>query len=101
MSDSARCSEEIVSAAFWSCGFSDAVDENANMQPNAAKLYNESLTNGEVEFQPEEPVCAQDLYSLLDNCIQQVLNDENADCKEIVKKANEDFQINYLNNLDY
>lgn len=77
------------------------IDEMTNMRPNAARLYNESLVNGEVEFQPEEPVCAQDLYALLDNCIQQVLNDENADCAQIAKKANEDFQTNYLNNLDY
>lgn len=89
--------ENVEAVAYWN----KLIDEKTNMQPNAAKLYNESLTNGEVEFQPEEPVCAQDLYSLLDNCIQQVLNDKNADCKKIVKKANEDFQINYLNNLDY
>lgn len=75
--------------------------EMSNMRPNAARLYNESLVNGEVEFQPEEPVCAQDLYALLDNCIQQVLSDENADCAQIAKKANDDFQTNYLNNVDY
>ena len=77
------------------------IDEHYNMKPNAAKWYNESLTSETMEIQPEEPVCAQDLYSLLDNCIQQVLNDENADCKKIVEKANSDFQTNYLNNVDY
>ena len=77
------------------------IDEKTNMLPNAAKYYNESLVSGEVELQAEEPVCAQDLYGLLDNCIQQVLNDENADCKAIVEKANADFQTNYLNNVQY
>ena len=71
------------------------------MKPNAVRLYNESLVSETIEIQPEEPVCAQDLYGVLDNCIQQVLNDENADCKTIVEKANADFQTNYLNNVDF
>lgn len=79
----------------------ELAEEFYNMKPNAAKLYNESLTNPNLQIQPEEPVCAQDLYSVLDNCIQQVLNDKNADCKSIIEKANEDFQINYLNNVEY
>ena len=77
------------------------IDTNTNMRPNAAKHYNDSLLNEKIELQPEEPVCAQDLYGLLDNCIQQVWSDENADCAAIVKKANIDFQTNYLNNIDY
>lgn len=77
------------------------IDEYYNMKPNAAKLYNESLADSALVLQPEEPVCAQDLYGVLDNCIQQVLNDENADCKQIIEKANTDFQTNYLNNVDY
>jgi len=77
------------------------IDENYNMKPNAVRLYNESLLNGEIELQMEEPVCAQDLYSLLDNCIQQVIDDENADCRAIVEQVNYDFQTNYLDNLDY
>ena len=79
----------------------ELAEEFYNMKPNAAKLYNESLFSKSLEIQPEEPVCAQDLYSVLDNCIQQVLNDENADCKSIIEKANNDFQINYLDNVEY
>ena len=77
------------------------IDEYYNMKPNAAKFYNESLNSETMEIQPEEPVCAQDLYGILDNCIQQVLNDENSDCKKIIEKANEDFQTNYLNNISF
>lgn len=79
----------------------ELAEEFYNMKPNAAKLYNESLFSESLEIQPEEPICAQDLYSVLDNCIQQVLNDENADCKSIIEKANNDFQINYLDNVEY
>lgn len=77
------------------------IDDNINMDPNSVKYYNESLIDGSIELQPEEPVCAQDLYGLLDNCIQKVLNDKDADCKEIIERANEEFQVNYLNNVDY
>lgn len=77
------------------------IDDNYNMRPNAARLYNESLSNTDIEWQAEEPVCAQDLYGILDNCIQQVLTDQNADIKAILEKANTDFQTNYLDNLTY
>lgn len=76
-------------------------DENYNLRPNAVKLYNDSLTSTDIELQAEEPVCCQDLYGILDNCIQQVLNDQNADLASIIEKANEDFQTNFLNNVDY
>ena len=56
---------------------------------------------GDCKLHPEEPVCAQELYGILDNCIQAVLTDKNADCAELLKKANSDFQQNYLDNLDY
>ena len=70
----------------------------ANVAPNNVRLYNEFLDDEDVEVQPEEPVCAQDLYGVLDNCIQSVLSDRNADCRALLKKANSDFQTNFLNN---
>lgn len=78
----------------------ELIDKNANSNPNHVRLYNEFVAASEVECQPEEPVCAQDLYGILDNCIQEVLTDKNADCKAILEKANADFQRNYLDNLD-
>lgn len=77
------------------------IDDNYNLRPNAARLYNESLHSAEIEWQAEEPVCAQELYGILDGCIQQVLIDQNADIKAILEKANSDFQSNYLDNLSY
>lgn len=76
------------------------IDEYNNMRPNAVKIYNDSLTSGEVEMHTEVPVCAQDLYSILSVCIQDVLSDENADIEAIVEQANSDFQTNFLDLLD-
>ena len=77
-------------------------NENANANPNHVKLYNEFMTDmGDCELRPEEPVCAQELYGVLDSCIQEVLINKDADCKELLAKANSDFQKNYLDNLDY
>ena len=41
---------------------------------------------------------SQELYGILDNCIQQVLQDQNADIPSILEKAANDYQINYLDN---
>ena len=79
----------------------ELIDKYYNMKPNAAKLYNESFSDPSIELQAEEPVCAQDLYSILDTCIQQVLDNKDADIKTIIEKANTDFQTNYLDNIDY
>lgn len=51
-----------------------------------------------INVKPEEPVCCQDLYSVLDSCIQAVLADENADCAKIIANAAKDFQSNFLDN---
>ncbi|MBO4898380.1 MAG: extracellular solute-binding protein [Clostridia bacterium] len=76
----------------------ELIDKYANVSPNNVRLYNEFLNDEKVEVQPEEPICAQDLYGILDNCIQNVLGDKNADCAALLKKANSDFQTNFLNN---
>lgn len=77
------------------------IEQNANANPNHVRLYNEFVNNPNVEIQPEEPVCAQDLYGVLDNCIQEVLINKDADCAALIQKANSDFQTNYLDNLVY
>ena len=77
-------------------------DKLANGDPNHVKLYNDFVADmGDCILHPEEPVCAQELYAILDSCIQAVLTDKNADCAELLKKANSDFQQNYLDNIDY
>ena len=78
------------------------IEKSANANINHVKRYNDFMADmGECELRAEEPVCAQELYSVLDSCIQAVLEDENADCAEVLKKGCSDFQQNYLDNLDY
>ena len=78
------------------------IDEKTNANPNHVKLYNDFVADlGDCELRPEEPVCAQELYGILDSCIQEVLTNKDADCADILKKACSDFQVNYLDNLDY
>lgn len=80
----------------------EMIDKKANSNINHVKLYNDFIADlGDCELQAEEPVCAQELYSVLDNCIQAVLTDKDADCAALLKKAKSDFQQNYLDNLDY
>mgnify|MGYP004709363835 FL=1 len=77
-------------------------DKKANANPNHVKLYNDFVADmGDCILHPEEPVCAQELYAVLDNCIQAVLTDKDADPATLLKKANSDFQQNYLDNIDY
>lgn len=97
----------IKSMSIWSDkseGFrfeNELIDKMANANPNHVRLYNEFVANCPAEIQPEEPVCAQELYQILDGCIQEVLVNENADPAAILEKANADFQINYLDSLTY
>ena len=75
-------------------------EKNTNININHVKVYNEFLSDKDVIFRAEEPVCAQDLYSVLDNCVQEVIKDKNADCKALLAEANKNFQQQYLDNLD-
>ena len=79
----------------------ELIDKNTNGNPNHVRLYNEFVESGDVEIQPEEPICAQELYGILDGCIQEVLTNKDADCAKLLEKANSDFQMNYLDNLSY
>ena len=54
----------------------------------------------EVPIRPEEPVNCRELYSILSSVVQAVLSDKNADCAALIKKANSDFQKNYLDNAE-
>lgn len=69
----------------------------ANIDINHVKLYNDQ---SDIEWQHEEPIEAQALYAVLDNIIQAVLTDENADCKALVEEACRDFQatLDVVNN---
>lgn len=50
---------------------------------------------------PEEPVLCQQLYSVLDGCVQEVIVNENADVALLIENACNDFQVNHLDKLGY
>ncbi|MCR4718718.1 MAG: hypothetical protein K5768_03715 [Firmicutes bacterium] len=75
----------------------EMIEKNRNIKEENVASYNDKTG---VVLHAEERMCTQDLYALLDSCIQAVLNDKNADCQAVVDKAESDFQNNYLNNLN-
>lgn len=62
--------------------------------------YEDYFENDEVTIRPEEPVCSQELYTVLDGVIQEVLTNKDVDIAELVTTANNDFQANHLDNLE-
>ena len=52
-----------------------------------------------VIVKPEYAQCCQELYATFDKCIQEVLTNKNADIAALVKNANAEFQVNYLDKL--
>jgi ABC-type glycerol-3-phosphate transport system substrate-binding protein len=60
-------------------------------------LYEDYLNAGdEITVYPEPPINGQEMYKLIDNVIQAVWTDKNADPKTLLDKAAEDFQRDYL-----
>lgn len=57
------------------------------------------LSNEDVILHAEEPRACQQLYAILDGCIQEVITNENADCAELIATACNDFQVNHLDKL--
>jgi hypothetical protein len=51
-----------------------------------------------VTLKAEEPEFAQELYTILDGVLQEVLANKDVDIAAVVAKAANDFQSNYLNN---
>lgn len=66
----------------------------SNVDPKDFETY---MDLSDVILKSEEPVACQELYAVLDKCIQEVITNKNADCKAIIEKACNDFQINHLN----
>lgn len=62
--------------------------------------YTHYMDSDGVTIKPEEPVACQELYSVLDNCIQAVLEDKNVNIEKLLKDAAKDFQANYLNDAE-
>ncbi len=64
-------------------------EEFLNVDVNHVKLYNDQSN---IEWQQEEPVEAQALYAALDNAVQAVLTDKDADCAKLIEEAYKNFQ---------
>lgn len=73
----------------------EIVRKNMNVDPKNLENYNNI---SDMEFQAEEPIDAQALYTLIDSIIQEVLNNKNADIEKLLSDAESNFQ---RNNLDY
>lgn len=54
----------------------------------------------EVTLRVEEPINAQGLYQTLDGCIREVLQNPDADCRQVIENACKEFQKNYLDDFE-
>ena len=62
--------------------------------------FDDYLSFDRVNIKPEEPTECQQLYSVLDTAIQEVLSDKNSNVAAVVKKANDNFQTNFLDKVE-
>lgn len=63
------------------------------------KDYEDYYSFEGVKIRPEVPVCCQELYSVLDKCIQEIQTNENVNLDALIKKSVGDWQKNYLDNI--
>ena len=61
-----------------------------------SKFFDDYVNGEDVTYVFEPERCVQQLYAVLDAAIQEVLLNQDADCETVLKKAQEDFQVNYL-----
>jgi ABC-type glycerol-3-phosphate transport system substrate-binding protein len=64
-----------------------------NVNMDLFKPYYDTAFKG---LKPEEPYNTQDLYGLLDTCLQVVITDKNADPKALLENASKEFQTKFL-----
>ena len=76
----------------------EIIDEYTNVDIKHYQEYYDATKKG-VVLRPEEPMACQQLYSVLDNAIQEVITNKDADCAKLIATACEDFQINHLDKL--
>lgn len=78
------------------------INEIYEKYSNTEKIdYEDYLNFNGVILRPEEPSHCQDLYAILDKCIQKVIIDKDADVSALIKNANAEFQTQYLDNDKY
>ena len=74
----------------------EAIADYVTVDLDLYKQYTDACENGTYELHAEPPVYCQEMYKILDSCVQAVLTDENADPQALLDKAAEDFQRDYL-----
>ncbi len=74
-----------------------AIDQKyTNVNMDLFKPYYDSAMG---VLHPEEPYFTQDLYGVLDNVLQAVISDKNADVKALMEAANTEFQTKFMDTL--
>lgn len=74
----------------------EAIAEYVNVDLKMFEPYTSVCEDGTYEVHAEHPVYCQELYKILDSCVQAVLTDANADPQALLDKAVTDFQRDYL-----
>ena len=74
------------------------VDKYANIDAINVKEFNNPPSD--LKLKPEEPVSCQELYAVLDACIQEVVTNKNSDPAALIKKAAKDFQRDNLDSAE-
>lgn len=72
----------------------ELIEEFRNIDEKNVSSFN---NKGNMKFQTEEKMNAQDLYALLDSAIQEVLTNKDADCATVLEDTEYKFQNSYLN----
>lgn len=71
----------------------EAMNKYTNINP---ELYEDYVSADDITFRADPEKCAQELYDVIDSALQKVLTDKNADVKDVLKKAQDNFQVNFL-----
>lgn len=77
----------------WKEKRQEVYDKYINVDIKNFEDYN-NFSN--VELILEEPQNCQDLYGIIDDCLEEILTDRDCNIREIIRKANKNFQENYL-----
>lgn len=71
----------------------NAMNKYINVDP---KLFEDYSNLEGITFKADPAKCAQELYDTLDSAIQEILTNKNADVKTVLKNAEKNFQLNFL-----
>lgn len=76
----------------------EIMEKYRNIPAENVEDYNNNKDS--VEYQAEEPINAQELYGMLDSCIQEVLTNKDADTLALVKQTAANFQSDFLDHVN-